>query len=369
MHVALLLLTFTLGAAQIQSPLTTWTKITNPSMPVAEATLFIAYEAEADRIWLVGGGNANVKGGDNKIWSYNVATNNFSDYGELSITLGVINSQCSVQWGSSIYFVTDGFLNQFLFNTAQVGTFNSSLIYPREAPCVAALFPDYIFTTGGIIISNTDTESISGDDSKYFQIYNHSTSHWTTGPNMLYSRSTHACIVHNNWLYVFGGMAVFKYLNTIDSYASRTHSEKIYVGDVNNIASESWTQIDYLSGSNEFYQRAVVHDLYNQIYLIGGRDTYDGFTASKKVQVYDIPSDTIEIVSSVKLNYGRSSTAAIIQNDVLYAFGGAGTYTTSFTKSWEYSNLLTLSPTTSPTKFPTKAPTLPTSQPTTRSPT
>eukprot|EP01084_Bolivina_argentea_P207669 354276_1 len=365
MRVVQLVLTFCLATSQIRYPLTQWTEVTNPAMPAAEFALFTAYEAAEDKIWLVGGENQ-------VIWSYNIATNNFSNYGQLSIELKA-DSQCSVQWNQSIYFVNNGMLREFLFNTAQIGTFNAPLPYSRTSTCVAALYPHYIFVTGGIITSSSDPESSLNEESKYFQIYNYATAQWIVqrGPNMLSGRGYHACVVHNNWLYVFGGLA---YSTLLDQWSTRQNSEKIYIGTMNNISAQTWSTINYLSDSNQYYHRAVVHSLYNQIYLIGGNHlTFLGLleAASAKVQVYDPETDNIEIIQSPQFTISRSSTAAIIQNNILYIFGGSTTSGTS-TNSWTYSNLLTLAPTTSPTFSPSKSPTITTTFPTkfpTQSPT
>eukprot|EP01083_Nonionella_stella_P211085 763614_1 len=77
--------------SQIRHPLTGWTAISNPPMPSAEATLFSGYESSTNRIWLVGS--------DDKVFTYNLQSNDFTSYPALSIILGIVNAQSSVQWG------------------------------------------------------------------------------------------------------------------------------------------------------------------------------------------------------------------------------------------------------------------------------
>eukprot|EP01084_Bolivina_argentea_P171880 297766_1 len=125
------------------------------------------------------------------------------------------------------------------------------------------------------------------------------------------TRSTggkHACIVYNNYLYVFGG-------------ANVASNERIYIGNMGNINAYSWQYIDYNSGSNTYYHRAVVDNLYNQIYLIGGRDyCCSGGTASRGIQIFDIPSMTMTLINTgvAIINNGRSSPAVILIQNKIY---------------------------------------------------
>ena len=166
---------------------------------------------------------------------------------------------------------------------------------------------------------------------------------------MVYGRSGHACAVHDDYLYVFGGV----------QSAAVQSNDRMYIGDVTNIASYTWQALPYIVGNNVYFQRAVVNTMSNFIYLIGGRDDINGIP-SDWVQVFDPTTLDIELVS-VPLSVGRSSPAAIFVEDYqrIFIFGGVDADGNELA-SWEYSNILgtTKDPTSQNTVFPTISPTV-----------
>eukprot|EP01084_Bolivina_argentea_P011053 20659_1 len=314
------LLLANLCLSQVNEPFTGFTLV-GPTWnsPHEHSTLFIGYQPSSDRIWLVGGSTELVM-------SYNIGAQNWTDHGTFStsLTIGTVNAQSYAQWGdNSLVFVNAGRLRQFSFNTIALTSTNKQLPYNREAPCVAAIYNNWIFATGG----NTD-RSISSNS---FQLWDDNALSWKQGPYMKNSRAKHACAIHDNYLYVFGGV----YYVSGNGYA-RTKSERIYLGNLPTLGSWSYN-IDYKGGSNVYYQKAVVDNLYNQIYLIGGRDwCCSGGTASRGVQIYDVETNTMELDNGTgRLNIGRSSPSVILINNRIYVFGGLNTAGSSYA-TWEY---------------------------------
>eukprot|EP01084_Bolivina_argentea_P011052 20651_1 len=349
------LLLANLCLSQVNEPFTGFTLV-GPTWnsPHEHSTLFIGYQPSSDRIWLVGGSTELVM-------SYNIGAQNWTDHGTFStsLTIGTVNAQSYAQWGdNSLVFVNAGRLRQFSFNTIALTSFNKQLPYNREAPCVAAIYNNWIFATGGIVVS-TDIET-KNQESDLFQIWNNNAVSWSQGPTMKSGRTKHACAIHNNYLYVFGG----SYYTSYNAY-DRTTSERIYLGNLPNLGSWS-DDIDYIPDSNVYFQKAVVDNLYNQIYLIGGRDwCCSGGTASRGVQIYDVETNTMELDNGAgRLNTGRSSPSVILINNRIYVFGGSNDAGSGSYATWEYSNILTFAP-TGVTISPTPAPTLnPTPSPT-----
>eukprot|EP01084_Bolivina_argentea_P269890 458810_1 len=194
-----ILLLFNSYQSQFNYPLTGWTQVTSDPMPYAAATLFIGYQPSSDKIWLIGDDNE-------MIMSYTIGTQTWQYNGTFSASLamGTVNAQSYAQWGDNIIvFVNDGILRQFSFTDVDITTTNKPLTYNREAPCVAAIYPDWIFATGGVVVT-TDIET-AGQESSVFQIYDNTGVSWSQGPDMNNGRTKHACVIHNNYLYVFGG--------------------------------------------------------------------------------------------------------------------------------------------------------------------
>ena len=260
----------------------------------------LAYQSSGDRIYLVGGE-------DDYIMYYHIPTDSFTNVGPFPLNLdgSNINAQSSTQWGNYIIFANDGKLRGFDTVSHDMLTWSASMPDAREAPCVAT-DNTHIFVTGGMN---------GNDESRRFQIYDNSIANsgagdpWTVGNSMIAGRSKHACAVHDDYLYVFGGAYYYSTLVVFSGAAEVASNERIYVGDIGNIGSYSWENIPYIPDHNVYFQRAVVDAVYNQIYLIGGRDGYAG-APSDTVQIYDTVKNEIEIASAV-LNAGRSSPAAI----------------------------------------------------------
>ena len=249
----------------------------------------------------------------------------------MSFVLGTVNAQSSAQWRNYILFAEKGNLYRFDMTTNKMDDWITQMSEQLDSPCIATDGRNVYVIGGG------------SSSSPSFQQYDLSRDTWTryVSKPMKDARRRHACAVHNGFLYAFGGLNV-------------ESNEKISVGET--IGSE-WTYIAYDGTRNKRYHRAVVHELYNQIYLVGGRNN-DG-VASSNIQLYDIASNTIHVLD-VELGTRRSSPAAIIVDNVMYVFGGIDGNRIS---SWERSNELTLEPTHHPSSSPTSSTLYPTKYP------
>eukprot|EP01084_Bolivina_argentea_P237640 399338_1 len=321
-------------------------------MPAAESLAFTGYQSSANRIWIV----------TDYIYYYDLDTNTFKQDGTLPITLYVVNAQCSSPWGDTgIMFVNYGYLYYFKYSRTSVSEV-TTLPYNRDAPCIAVdnlNNPRYIFITGGVDYSNEESIRI--------QIYDYTNHNWIYpnsnqpgAPYLNHARGKHACTVFDNYLYVFGGSYDYNtYTYTVQ------YNEKLDVSDPYALSTKTWdASVQYISNNNVYFHRAVSDTNYKLIYLIGGRDSIDG-SSSKNIQIYDPSQNKMTLISSssMRLHTGRSSPGVIMANNRIYVFGGSDSNSYSYS-SWEYSNIMSLSPTSDPTSIPTTNPTATPTNPT-----
>eukprot|EP01083_Nonionella_stella_P119344 356677_1 len=192
---------------------------------------------------------------------------------------------------------------------------------------------DHLFVVGG---SYSSTSSPTFHNK--LQIFSLSTLQWTNNASsMNTARTTAACIVANDYLWVFGGLESWPYaLSNIISTNER-------IGLI-NITHNAWTAsvwvfVEPLTKNLEGL-RAVVHK--DIIYIIGGAT---GANSSDIVHLMD--TKTGAITGTDTLPFKTVYSSPILVDDILYVFAGRG-FGTTISNKWAYSHLPTLNPSTAP---------------------
>eukprot|EP01083_Nonionella_stella_P041584 112708_1 len=170
------------------------------------------------------------------------------------------------------------------------------------------------------------------------QVLNRISGQWTTADNLEEGRVSTACIVHNDYLWAFGGWGA----NALAS------NERIRTID---ITQNSWQLVESLTVAL-FAARCVAWS--DSIYILGGED--DNSNLRDIVHVMNANTGVITVLSD-RLPYKSRNTAPIIVNGVLYAFNGFQDHTSQWQRAWVERSLPTVDPTSQPTPKPTPNPT------------
>eukprot|EP01083_Nonionella_stella_P159842 521888_1 len=214
--------------------------------------------------------------------------------------------------------------------------------------CLAS-YADILFVVGG---SHQSTPGGTESWLKTVLMLNVSSNAWDSAPQLSTAREDLSCVVdpQNGRLFAIGGY------NDISSWLSSIERFQINLDDIN---ANSWQSNGNLK-SPLSYSTSVVYK--SVVYVIGG--SYKDGVWKYRDEVQTIDTETPYAVSelSERLSYQISDAAAIVFNDVLYAFGGYGTSgeVNTFMK-YEFTSS---NPTSYPTKPPSSNPISPTSNPT-----
>ena len=180
---------------------------------------------------------------------------------------------------------------------------------------------------------------------------------WSFGPELNGGRTLHTCNVHerSSRVYTIGG-----------SIKYRDITPSIVYLDITNIANVSqltrW-ELNPYNYTPAYLARSVVYGDY--ILIIGA---YGGHSSAKGLQILNTIDGTITEGPEM-VGVAVYTTAAIIVDGILYAFGGRA-FSEPTLDTWQYyviGDTLTDGPTTAPTYQPTLEPTTsnPSSYPTT----
>lgn len=162
----------------------------------------------------------------------------------------------------------------------------------------AQVVDNKIYVIGGI--SNSSLTTTTGTYYKTVEVYDPATNTWTTKASMPTARMGTSSVVHNNEIYVFGGMS--------SSATNLTKVEKY------NPSTDSWTTLKSMPlGVHQ--PGAIVYN--NLIYLFGGGY---GATVYKKVQVYDPETDTYS--NRADMPQARDAIGSIKYGNEIYLIGG-----------------------------------------------
>eukprot|EP01083_Nonionella_stella_P105541 303588_1 len=171
-----------------------------------------------------------------------------------------------------------------------------------------------------------------------------STYEWLqNAPSMNTARGDHACVVHSNYLWVFGG--------------DTATNERI---DTTNIAVESWNYTAPLP-QPIYSLRAVAWEHF--IYIIGGWiEPSNVHVALSTMYIMDVQTESITLSPHV-LPTATRSAGTILVGDGIYVFGGLDQGGMEITQ-WMYYKLSTLNPSAAtpapshvPSHLPSSAPT------------
>eukprot|EP01083_Nonionella_stella_P159841 521885_1 len=211
--------------------------------------------------------------------------------------------------------------------------------------CLAS-YADILFVVGG---SHQSTPGGTESWLKTVLMLNVSSNAWDSAPQLSTAREDLSCVVdpQNGRLFAIGGY------NDISSWLSSIERFQINLDDIN---ANSWQSNGNLK-SPLSYSTSVVYK--SVVYVIGG--SYKDGVWKYRDEVQTIDTETPYAVSelSERLSYQISDAAAIVFNDVLYAFGGYGTSgeVNTFMKYEFTSSNPTSYPTDNPSLTPTISPT------------
>eukprot|EP01083_Nonionella_stella_P019307 53693_1 len=156
------------------------------------------------------------------------------------------------------------------------------------------------------------------------------------------------CSYHNNKIYHFG-------------CRSSIITNTIYIYD---ISSDTWSLSAETLVEGVIHTPDIVDHTNQKAYIIGGSTT-TGYDNQYKVQIYDIPSNTISWDSNSDLPVSLSKPMGGFVGNTIYLLGGVS-YQTA-TDGTYYATIPTAAPTdiptVSPSHHPTDAPTIPTTAP------
>eukprot|EP01083_Nonionella_stella_P179005 634154_1 len=263
-----------------------------------------------------------------------------------SVDTSVGEGQAWTQQAHVVYFIGDtspSTFHTFDLITKQYTTNWQGITFNTDVgsdSCLAST-EAFLYVVGG-----ADTQ---GDAIDTVQMLSLTTFAWMNDPSPLQvGRENHACIVHNNYLWVFGGQKAPSKDNI--EVATNERIQTI------NIAQNTWQFIGSFSIGLEYIRVASRHDV---IYVVGGADVEDH--VHDWVHLVDANTGSIT-VSSDTLPWSNIGGSPIIVDDIFYVFGGF--YEGSMQpdpsnrqSQWAYYTLPTPYPTEMPSHNPTVIPT------------
>eukprot|EP01083_Nonionella_stella_P115218 341361_1 len=328
----------------IRSSQTAWTIGDNPLPRADDEHAVGAYDGT---IFILGGYQER-----HTLVELDIATQSVTDHGKRAIMDAEIDgaAQYWSQQGPIVYIAHEDdassicVFNIFDMRTREYITNWKDITFQTEVGndgCLASS-PLFLYITGG------DPDGIDA-----VQVLSLTTHLWISNPlppNMQQRRQHHSCIVHNDYLWAFGGQWT-PIKNQNDELAS---NERIRT--TGDITQNTWNYIDPLTVAIESHCAVAYQDI---IYVIGGRD--GDLTSFDFVHLVDANTGEVT-VSPDRMQSVSQLGAPIIVDSTLYLFGGD-----PLTTEWQYCELDTTPPmptTAVPTNQPTSAPSeIPTSAP------
>ena len=158
---------------------------------------------------------------------------------------------------------------------------------------------------GGFTRTESDIQSARAN--KRIFSFNINTKEWNYNlPDIRYPRGHIASLIHENEIYLMGG---------INKYEGYYQNDSI---DVFNPATGEWREVDALKGDRLGSTACIIG---NKIYLIGGAHTIrTKFKAMDHNEVYDL--DSLKWTSLQKLPFPVAYSTAIPVNQYIYLIGG-----------------------------------------------
>eukprot|EP01084_Bolivina_argentea_P294135 506027_1 len=276
-------------------------KISPMYLPATCYSMAIGYKS--NKIWILGGLHYHSQ----QLVSYDTDSNNFTAFGDPILPNDVYGyGQYYTQINDMLYMVnpSGSWLDQFNMNNQKFSKFSGPEI-PVNVDNTACLtsYKNYLIVLEGYTV----------------QVMNVGLTTWLSDvPSMQVYRQAFSCIAHNNYLYAIGGSTN----GGTDKFDS---IEKLNLNDIDNIEHEHWIFIDNLNAKMDA-TRAIIFE--NNIMVIPGQGC--GLYC---IDINIIDTNTGIVTVNGKLNYSVGWTAAIIVNEILYAFGG---YNQQFNAVWQY---------------------------------
>eukprot|EP01083_Nonionella_stella_P139855 427523_1 len=278
----------------------------SPDHVLPRASHEMAVGAYNKTVFLLGGSNPN----PNQLVEYKIDSNVFIDHGASALSNSLsCSSQCSTQMDNKLYIITWYSAQSLSIYNMATNTFTPDWAAPfpievNHYACLTSSFP-YLFVVGGY--RNFGASPIDYHYMDTIQILHVETKQWTDGPVMLTKRGRFSCAMYQDELYAIGGV----YGDSAGEYLSSI--EKI------NIQSKSSEYIGNLIGPAESTRAVIYNDL---IWVIGGLyRTSDSIMIRDTVHIIDPITANVSL-SSERLIYPVDGVAAIVVNNVIYAFGG-----------------------------------------------
>eukprot|EP01083_Nonionella_stella_P115219 341365_1 len=301
----------------IRSSQTAWTIGDNPLPRADDEHAVGAYDGT---IFILGGYQER-----HTLVELDIATQSVTDHGKRAIMDAEIDgaAQYWSQQGPIVYIAHEDdassicVFNIFDMRTREYITNWKDITFQTEVGndgCLASS-PLFLYITGG------DPDGIDA-----VQVLSLTTHLWISNPlppNMQQRRQHHSCIVHNDYLWAFGGQWT-PIKNQNDELAS---NERIRT--TGDITQNTWNYINPFSKAIE-HHRAVAYQ--DTIYVIGGNDA----DSNENDFVHLVDANTGEVtVSPDRMQSVSQLGAPIIVDSTLYVFGGFDVDLTQ----WQYYQL------------------------------
>eukprot|EP01083_Nonionella_stella_P002607 7479_1 len=303
----------------------------NESLPRASDAMAVG--SYNGTIFLIGG--YNEKGNNKQLVEVDIDTQNVTDLGKTFLPLETsCEGQSWTQHAHLVYTIdgTGSFFNTFNLITKSYTT--TALTFPINvggggSACLASS-DTFLYVVGG---------AYQLDPINTVQILSLSTNSWVNDPPpMQVQRHQHACLVHNNYLWGFGGAELDRY------GTEHATSERILT---TQITQNTWDFIDSFNVSLYGIRAAAWNDI---IYIIGG---IVGTIDHHWMRLVDANTGTI-IMPNDALPFSNSWGSPIIVDGLLYVFGGYFDESKDdFSPEWFYYTLTPFIATQIPSNDPT----------------
>eukprot|EP01084_Bolivina_argentea_P294213 506189_1 len=323
------------AAGVVQSlSLHNWT-LSAIKLPARNDRMACGYHSTSHSVFLLGGTRDN-----RALYQLNLTNKQFITHNSVSTDL-TFRGEGYVQHSNSIYAIHNHQIGVLNMNTAtfEFPISTKQTISEGERLCICISNDGrYLLLLGGSTTSNYQNKH------NKFEIYDIENDSLIIGPNMNTIRSGHTCIVdNNNYLYAIGGdkeieLNVNEYINSI---------ERIYIGNINNIQSESWQNITHGMNEKKNGLRSVI--LNDNIYIFGGE-----MNSGLKVKTVEIIYNTNrnKIYFDNPLLYAMYQGCVVVINDEIYYFGGVNDNSNNV-QHIQIAKIITTSPTINPSIIPT----------------
>eukprot|EP01083_Nonionella_stella_P258723 883968_1 len=315
----------TLGSCSaLNITLSNWAQ-SNAVLSADSTGAFFGSNSTTQQLFIFGG--SNIPG---QLFTYDITQEQFTE-SALSISLPYGCSSCYTQYNDDIYFVSNYTLGKMNLNTHAIFESSTQIpVYGKRTCLEVSVDGRFIFIVGGSTNSGSDNNS----KRKEVSIYDIQQNTLSSAPDMGQIRSYLACIIVNDYLYAMGGDSGAAPHDTI---------ERIYVGDIASIASETWVSLSARMSNTRNVILSV--SIGKHIYIMGGASEGTPFD-----DVDRLDTDTLLLYQDTSLPIPMNRLIGSAINDhTIYVIYQTNVY---------WASAPTQSPTNAPSQAPTFAPSL-----------